>query len=161
LQKVDAQRIELDKLLNENEALKKEMQAVVKKELHKQEMERMQEQNKIAAEKIDYLKDMERRLKAMIVEWRKAEDKNAVVKMIQALLFNQKEKMQAQTKNKKLNDKFIEIAGEVKIGDKVKMNQNRQVGIVKEIKGKKAVLQVGVIPITVNLSDLTIVRDKE
>lgn len=160
LQKVDTQRKELDKLLKENEALKKEMQAVVKKELHKQEMERMQEQNKIAAEKIDYLKDMERRLKAMIVEWRKAEDKNAVVKMIQALLFNQKEQMQSQSKNKKLNDKFIEIAGEVKIGDKVKMNQNRQIGIVKEIKGKKAVLQVGVIPITVNLSDLTIVKDK-
>jgi DNA mismatch repair protein MutS2 len=161
LQKVDAQKKELDKLLKENDTLKKEMQAVVKKELHKQEMERMQEQNKIAAEKIDYLKDMERRLKAMIVEWRKAEDKTAVVKMIQALLFNQKEKMQTQTKNKKLNEKFVEITGEVKVGDKVKMNQNRQVGIVKEIKGKKAVLQVGVIPITVNLSDLTIVRDKE
>jgi DNA mismatch repair protein MutS2 len=161
LQKVDAQKKELDKLLKENDILKKEMQAVVKKELHKQEMERMQEQNKISADKIDYLKDMERRLKAMIVEWRKAEDKTAVVKMIQALLFNQKEKMQSQTKNKKLNEKFVEIGGEVKVGDKVKMNQNRQVGIVKEIKGKKAVLQVGVIPITVNLSDLTIVRDKE
>ena len=34
---------------------------------------------------------MERRLKAMVIEWRKTEDKDAVVKMIQALLFNQKE----------------------------------------------------------------------
>ena len=161
LQKVDAQKLILEKLVKENEALKKEMQTVLQKELHKQEMERMQEQNKIAASKIDYLKDMERRLKAMIIEWRKAEDKTAVIKMIQALLFNQKEQMQAQTKTKKLNEKFIEIAGDVKVGDKVKMNQNRQVGIVKEIKGKKAVLQVGIMPITVLLEDLTLVKDKE
>ena len=137
------------------------MQRVVKKETHQQDMERMQEQNKISAEKIDYLKDMERRLKAMVVEWRKAEDKDSVVKMIQALLFNQKEKLQQQSQKKKLNEKFIEIEGEIKVGDKVKMRQNRQVGIVKEIKGKKAVLQVGIMPMTVLLEDLTIVKDKE
>ena len=61
----------------------------------------------------------------------------------------------------KLNEKFIEIEGEIKVGDKVKMRQNRQVGIVKEIKGKKAVLQVGIMPMTVLLEDLTIVKDKE
>ena len=121
----------------------------------------MQEQNKISAEKIDYLKDMERRLKAMVVEWRKAEDKDSVVKMIQALLFNQKEKLQQQSQKKKLNEKFIEIEGEIKVGDKVKMRQNRQVGIVKEIKGKKAVLQVGIMPMTVLKEDLPIVKDKE
>ena len=104
---------------------------------------------------------MERRLKAMVIEWRKSEDKDAVVKMIHALLFNQKEKMQHQNQNKKLNEKFIEIDGEIKIGDKVKMKQNRQIGIVKEIKGKKAVLQVGIMPITVLMEDLTLIKDKE
>jgi DNA mismatch repair protein MutS2 len=148
-------------LLKENEALKKEMQQVLKKETHRQDMERMQEQNKISAEKIDYLKDMERRLKAMVIEWRKADDKDSVVKMIQALLFNQKEKLQQQSHKKKLNEKFIEIAGDIKIGDRVKMRQNRQVGIVKEIKGKKAVLQVGIMPMTVLLEDLTLIKDKE
>jgi DNA mismatch repair protein MutS2 len=147
--------------LKENEALKKEMQQVLKKETHRQDMERMQEQNKISAEKIDYLKDMERRLKAMVIEWRKADDKDSVVKMIQALLFNQKEKLQQQSHKKKLNEKFIEIAGDIKIGDRVKMRQNRQVGIVKEIKGKKAVLQVGIMPMTVLLEDLTLIKDKE
>ena len=137
------------------------MQRVVKKETHQQDMERMQEQNRISEEKINYLKDMERRLKAMVIEWRKAEDKDAVVKMIQALLFNQKEKLQQQSQKKKLNEKFIEIDGEIKIGDKVKMKQNRQIGIVKEIKGKKAVLQVGIMPITVSLEDLTLIKDKE
>jgi DNA mismatch repair protein MutS2 len=41
------------------------------------------------------------------------------------------------------------------------MKQNRQVGIVKEIRGKKAVLQVGVMPITVELKSLVVVKDKE
>ncbi len=69
------------------------MQQVMDKEKHLQEVERLKEQNKISEEKIAYLKDMERRLKAMVIEWRKAEDKDKVVKMIHALLFNQKEKI--------------------------------------------------------------------
>ncbi|MFC4261448.1 endonuclease MutS2 [Ferruginibacter yonginensis] len=161
LQKLSSEKQMLDKLMKENEALKKEMQRVLKKELHQQEMERMREQNRIAEDKLVYLKDMERRLKAMVVEWRKAEDKDSIVKMIQALLFNQKEKIQKDAQQKKLNEKFVEIGGEVKVGDKVKMRQNRQVGILKEIKGKKAIVQIGVIPITVALDDLTVVKDKD
>ena len=51
----------------------------------------------------------------MVIEWRKAEDKDAVVKMIQSLLFNQKEKMQTEKRQKKLNEKFEEIGGEIKL----------------------------------------------
>ena len=53
------------------------------------------------------------------------------------------------------------MGGDIIIGAKVKMKQNRQVGIVKEIRGKKAVLQVGVMPITVELKDLVVVKDKD
>ena len=60
-----------------------------------------------------------------------------------------------------LNEKFIEIDGEIKPGDKVKMKQNRQVGILKEIRGKKAIVQLGMVPITVNLHDLVLVKDKK
>ena len=160
LQKIDIEKKELTRLLKENERLKKEMQQVLDKERHNQEVEKLKLQNKVSEEKINYLKDMERRLKSMVIEWRRAEDKDKVVKMIHALLFNQKEKMQTEKHQKKLNEKFIEIGGEIKIGDKVKMKQNRQVGIVKELRGKKAVLQVGVIPITVDLQDLVVVLDK-
>ena len=76
-------------------------------------------------------------------------------------LFNQKEKFTVEKQQKKINEKFEEIGGDIVIGAKVKMKQNRQVGIVKEIKGKKAVLQVGVMPITVDLKDLVVVKDKE
>lgn len=160
LQKIDADKKELHRLLKENEVLKKEMLQVMDKERHKQEVERLKHQNKIAEEKFAYLKDMERRLKAMVIEWRKAEDKDKVVKMIHALLFNQKEKIVTEKQQKKLNEKFVEIPGEVKVGVKVKMKQNRQVGTVKEIRGKKAIVQLGVVPITVGLNDLVVVVDK-
>ncbi len=160
LQQIDKEKNRLELLLKENEALKNEMLRVIKKEEHLQETERLQLQNKISEDKMVYLKDMERRLKSMVIEWRKSEDKDSVVRMIQALLFNQKEKMQVEKRHKKLNEKFEEIGGEIKIGDKVRMHQNRQVGIVKEIRGKKALLQVGIMPMTVALHDLVVVLDR-
>jgi DNA mismatch repair protein MutS2 len=161
LQQIDIDKKDLQRLLKENEKLKKEMQQVMDKERHQQEVERLKHQNKISEEKLTYLKDMERRLKSMVIEWRKAEDKDKVVKMIHALLFNQKEKMVTEKHQKKLNEKFIEIDGEIKVGDKVKMRQNRQVGTVKEIRGKKAIVQLGVIPLTVSLEDLSLVLEKD
>ena len=161
LQQIDKSKSTLEQLLKENERLKQEMQAVLNKERHLQEMERLKLQNKISEDKLVYLKDMERRLKAMVIEWRKAEDKDKVVKLIHALLFNQKERMVAEKKQKKQDELFDEIGGEIRVGDKVKMKKNRQTGMVKEIRGKKAILQVGVMPITVELQDIVVIRDKE
>ena len=161
LQQIDVDKKELQRLLKENEKLKKEMLQVMNKERHQQEIERLKHQNKISEDKLAYLKDMERRLKSMVIEWRKAEDKDKVVKMIHALLFNQKEKMVTEKHQKKFDEKFVEIDGEVKVGDKVKMRQNRQVGTVKEIRGKKAIVQLGVIPLTVSLDDLSLVLEKD
>ena len=114
LQDIDKEKLQLKALLKENELLKKEMQRVLDKEKHQQEVEKLQLQNKIAADKLVYLKDMERRLKAMVIEWRKAEDKDKVVKMIHALLFNQKEKITTEKQQKKMNEKFEEVGGEIK-----------------------------------------------
>ena len=160
LQKIEKEKKELKNLLKENERLKKEMQAVLDKEKHQQQIELLKHQNKISEEKIAYLKDMERKLKTMVIEWRKAEDKNEVIKMMQALLFKQKEKQVAEKQQKKIDERFEEVGGEIKIGDKVKMKKNRQVGIVKEIRGKKAIVQIGVMPITVDVSELVVVKEK-
>jgi DNA mismatch repair protein MutS2 len=161
LQKIDQEKRELFNLLKENEQLKKEMQQVMDKEKHLQEVERLKYQHLITEDKLAYVKDMERRLKSMVIEWRKTEDKDKVVKMIHALLFNQKEQIVKEKYAKKGNEKFIEIGGDIQIGNKVRMKQNRQVGIVKEIRGKKCVIQVGVMPITVDLKDLVVVKDKD
>ena len=51
-------------------------------------------------------------------------------------------------------------SGRAKLGQIADLMKNRQVGIVKEIKGKNAVVQLGAIPITVSLNDLVVVVDK-
>jgi len=160
LQHIDKEKDTLNKLLKENEKLKHDMQEVMNKELHRQQVEKLKHQNLLSEEKIQYLKDMERRLKALVIEWRKSEQKEDVIKMIHALLFKQKDKMVVEKNQKKLNEKYVEIGGDIKIGQKVKMKNNRSVGIVKEIRGKKAILQVGAVPITVNIIDLVAIADK-
>ena len=103
---------------------------------------------------------MERKLKALVFDWKRSENKEDVIKTIQALLFKQREKQVNEKQQKKIDKRFEETGGEVKIGDKVKMKQSKNLGIVKEIRGKKAIIQVGVIPITVDLADLIVVIDK-
>lgn len=160
LRHIEKKEKDLNKLLRENEKLKKEMQQVMDKEKHEQQVELLKHQNKITEDKLNYLKDMDRKLKAIIQEWKRNDNKQEVMKQINALLFNERQKQVAEKKDKKLNEKFEEVGGTINIGDKVKMMKNRQVGIVKEIKGKNAVVQLGAIPITVSLSDLVVVVDK-
>ena len=82
--------------MQENEKLKKEMQQVMNKEKHLQQVEILKEQNRISEEKIAYLKDMERKLKQMLIEWRKEENKSKVIKQMEALLFKKNEKKSLQ-----------------------------------------------------------------
>lgn len=160
-QKLEVRETELEKLIKENERLKKEMAQVMNKEKHRQQLELSKEQNRFREEQLAYLKDMDRKLKTLVMEWRKTDNKEEVIKMMNALLFKQKEKQVAEKQQKKVDSKYIELGNEeVQEGDKVKMNKNRQVGIVKEIRGRKAIVQVGLIPITTDISDLTKVIDR-
>jgi len=159
-QEIQAEKKKLDKLVNENEKLQKEMQQVINKEKHKQQIELLKEQNKISEEKLAYLKETDRKLKSLIVEWKKAEDKNKVVKMMQAVLFKQPEKQILKKKQQKIDNKYMEINEPAKAGDKVIMKANRQVGVVTDIRGKKAIIRVGAVPITVSIEDLVVVKEK-
>ncbi len=160
-QEIQAEKKKLDELVAENEKLKKEMRQVIDKEKHRQQIELLKEHNKISQEKLNYLKETDRKLKSLIAEWKKAEDKNKVVKMMQAVLFKQPEKQILKKKQKKIDNKYIETEEPVKPGDKVIMKANRQVGIVTGIRGKKAIIQVGAVPITVSIADLVVVKEKE
>jgi DNA mismatch repair protein MutS2 len=160
LQDVQAERSNLEKLLKENEKLKKEMEQVISRERHRQQIEVLKYQNAISEEKLLYLKDMERKMKAILIEWKKADDKNAVIKLMQALLFKQRDRHVAEKHQKKIDDKYVETTEPVKEGDKVKMIANRQVGLVIKMRGKKAIVQLGAIPITVDATDLVVVKDK-
>jgi DNA mismatch repair protein MutS2 len=160
-QQIQVEKKQLEKLVKENEKLQKEMEQVINKEKHKQQVELLKEQNKISEEKYNYLKETDRKLKSLIAEWKKAEDKNKVVKIMQAILFKQPEKQILKKKQQKIDNKYIETEEPVKPGDKVVMKANRQVGIVKDIRGKKAIVQVGTIPITVSISDLIVIKEKD
>ena len=106
LQNLEKKEKELHQLMQENEKLKKEMKHTMDREKHDQQVELLKHQNKVSEEKIAYLKEMERKLKQMVIEWRKEEDKNKVIKNISALLFKKNEKKAASKMQKKIESKF-------------------------------------------------------
>jgi DNA mismatch repair protein MutS2 len=161
LRQVQEKEKELHRLLRENEKLKKEMETVMDRERHRQQVEVLKQQNKITEERIVYLKDMERKLRTMIIEWKKTEDKNKVIREMAALLFKKNEQKVVSKKQKQIDSKYQEISGDIKVGDKVKMKRNLQVGEVLELRGKKAVVKIGLLPMQVGLEDLVIVKEKE
>ena len=161
LRDIEKREKELQLAMKENERLKKEMQQVLHKEKHLQQVELLKEQNRVSEEKILYLKDMERKLKQMLVEWRKEENKNKVIRQMESLLFKKNETKVVSKMQKKIDSKFNEVGGEIKIGDKVKMKRNHQVGEVMELRGKRAVVKIGLLPMQVEVMDLVVVKEKE
>ena len=151
---------ELQQMLKENAKLKIELEKTLHKEKHQQQLQILQEQNKISAERYSYLKEMERKLKQIIFDWKKAENKGEVISQMQALLFNQKEKPVNEKVKKKFDSKYVEVEGDIQPGLVVKMKKSHQTGTVRELRGKKAIVQVGMIPITMNISDLILIREK-
>jgi DNA mismatch repair protein MutS2 len=79
---------------------------------------------------------------------------------MQALLLKQPEKQILKKKQQKIDDKFTETSEAVKLGDKVIMKANRQIGIVTDIRGKKAIVRVGAVPITVAIDGVVVVKEK-
>jgi DNA mismatch repair protein MutS2 len=161
LQQLDKEKKELARLVKENEKLKKEMQTVLDRERHRQQVEILKHQNSVAEERLVYLKDMERKLKQIVLDWKKAENKNEVVKNLQNLLFKQKETIVVNKLAKKVDSKYKELNQHIQAGSLVKLKKNYQVGEVKEIRGKRAIVQIGVLPMNVDLADLIPVEKVE
>jgi DNA mismatch repair protein MutS2 len=158
LQQLDKEKKELQRLMKENERLKKEMETVLHKEKHLQQVELLKQQNKISEDRIVYLKDMERKLKQIVLDWRKTDNKNEVIKNLQNLLFKRKEDTVVNKLAKKVELKYKELQKEITVGSLVKLRKNYQVGEVKEIRGKRAIVQIGLLPMNVDIADLTSVE---
>jgi len=158
LQQLDIEKKDLHKLLRENEKLKKEMTTVIDKERHQQQIETLKQQNSVTEERLAYLKDMERKLRQIVLDWKKAEDKNTVIQNLQTLLFKSPEKIVVNKLAKKVDTKFKETKANIIIGSLVKLKKNYQVGEVKEIRGKRAIVQIGMLPMNVELADLVVVE---
>lgn len=163
LQFLEKKEKELNKLMRENERLKKEMEQTLDKEKHRQQVELLRQQNRITEDRIQYLKDMERKLKQIVMDWKKAtgEDKKEFMKQLQILLFKQNQQQSTEKAQKKVNTKFQEVKADLVIGQQVLIKKNHQVGVIKELKGKKAIVQVGLMPITVDAGELVAVMKKE
>lgn len=161
LQKMEQEKKRLHKLLRENERLKMEMEAVLDKEKHRQQVELLKHQNKISEDRIQYLKDTERKLRQLMVSWRKADHKEDVLKEFAAILFPKNEKVVSGKLARKIKSKYQELSEEIQEGSKVMSKKNHQIGTVLEIRGKKAIVKIGVLPMHVNLEDLVVVAEKE
>ncbi|WP_090108138.1 endonuclease MutS2 [Chitinophaga sp. CF118] len=160
LQKVESKEKELQKLLKENERLKREYEILSDKERKTQQVTVLKLQNQIKEEELQYLKDMERKMKQIVVEWKRTEDKPKVLKQAEALLFRKKEKQINERMEKKVQDKFLEIGGACKVGDQVKIRSNGQVGKLLEIRDKRGIVKLGNIPMNVPLTDLVLVKER-
>lgn len=161
LQHLDKEKKQLNKLLRENEQLKKEMEKVLDKEKHLQQVELLKQQNRVTEDRIAYLKDMERKLKQIVLDWKKTDNKQEVVKHLQNLLFKQKETIVVNKLAKKTDAKFKETHTDIVVGALVKSKKNYQVGEVKEIRGKRAIVQIGLLPMNVDIADLIAVEKIE
>lgn len=159
LQQLHSEKNELTLLMKENAALKKELETTIHKEKHRQQVELLKHQNKLSEEKLEYLKNMERKLKQIVLDYKKAEDKNEVIHNLKNLLFHKNEVVQSK-QVKKTTHQYKEINTNIAEGMLVKLRKNYQVGTVKEIRGKRAIVQIGLLPMNIELSDLVAVEKK-
>jgi DNA mismatch repair protein MutS2 len=135
------------------------METVINKEKHKQQVELLKHQNKHTEARIAELKDLERKLKQVVLDYKKANDKKEVIKNLENLLFKKNETIVVNKLAKKVNSKFNELkATTIEVGKLVKSKKNYQVGEVLEIRGKKAVVQIGMLPMQFELTDLVCVE---
>ena len=160
LQLLNKEKQELKKLMQENETLKKQLSVDLDKEKHRQQIEVLKQKNKVTEDRIAYLKDTERKLRQIVLDWKKTENKNDVIKQLQELLFKRKEQHVVNKLAKKIESKYRELQTPIEVGSKVKMKKNHQVGKVKEIRGKRAVVQIGTLPINIDMNDLIAVEEK-
>jgi DNA mismatch repair protein MutS2 len=158
LQLIQKERRDLIKKLKEVDILQAELNKTLNKEKHLQQITLLKEQNKIAEEKFTYLKEMERKLKQIALDWKKAEKKEEVVKNLYNLLFKKNDKIVINKLAKKVDKNYKELSKPIEVGTTVKMKNNYQVGKVLDIKGKRAIVKIGQLPMNIDLVDLVVVE---
>ena len=129
------------------------------KERHLQQVQLLKEQNRVAEDKFAYNKDMERQLKQIALDWKKSEKKEEVMKNLFNLLFKKNDAIVINKLAKKVDKNFKETNAPIVVGAIVKLKKNYQVGEVLELKGKRAIVKVGQLPMNIDLVDLLVVEE--
>lgn len=161
--KLDDKEQKLDKLIKEYEERKATYDELIDKERLKQQFATLKLQNKIKKDELDYLRDTERKFKQLIVEWKKAENKQDVIKSAEQLLFKRKQLKEQEAAAEKA-DKLFQVTGKPpKIGDLVRNIHNHQVGILEAMpRASKGIVRINKLPFNVQLKDwIVVVRNKK
>lgn len=152
---------QLDKLLQENERLKEEYERLIDKERLEQHFATLKLQNKIKKEELDYLRDMERKFKQIIFDWKKTKDKQTVIQAAEKILFKRKAIEHNAAAAKKADKKYLLASKTPEVGDLIRNKSNHQVGRLIELKVKKAIVRIGKLPFTVDIQDWVVVLEKQ
>jgi DNA mismatch repair protein MutS2 len=150
----------LDYVLKENETLKKQYETLTDKERIKQQQDTLKLQNAIKKEELDYLRDMERKFKQIIQEWKKAANKQEVIAAAEKILFKRKQIQSNEAAAKKADKHYEVVTKTPQTGDLVRSITNHQVGTLLSLKDKKAVVQIGNLPFQVNIKEWVVVRKR-
>jgi DNA mismatch repair protein MutS2 len=152
---------ELDGLIKENTKLKKTYEELTDKERLKQHYATLKLQNEIKKEELDYLRDMERKFKQIIQDWKKTDNKQEVIQSAENVLFKKKQ-VQGNVAAARKADKNYELTGaDIKIGDLVRNKVNHQVGTVDDIRDKRGIVRIGKMPFNVVLEEWVVVVRKK
>lgn len=152
---------QLDGLIKEQKDLKKEYEELIDKEKLAQHHSTLKLQNEIKKQELDYLRDMERKFKQIIQDWKKADNKQDVIAAAESVLFKKKQIKANATAAKKADKNFYTIKGTPQVGDLVRHKVNHQVGTLSEIKDKRAIVMIGKMPFNVALEEWVKVKKKE
>ena len=149
-----------NELLKENERLKNKYEELIDKEKLKQHYDTLKLQNVIKKEELDYLRDMERKFKQIIQDWKKADNKQDVINAAEHVLFKKKAIQSNHSAAKKADKNYELTGGKPQVGDLVRNQTNHQVGTITEMRDKKAIVKIGKLPFTVRIDEWVVVRKK-
>ncbi len=151
---------ELEAQLKAAERIRREYEELADKERKKQHFETLRLQNKIKKEELDYLRDTERKFKQIIQDWKKTENKEEVIGAAEKVLFRRKAVAANAQAAKKADKSYEVVGGVVQVGDLVRHRTTHQVGTVTEMRGKTAIVRIGKLPFTVDVSEWIVVRKR-
>lgn len=158
LAEVQQKQRELNRLLAENQRLHVEMDRVMDREKHQQEVQLQREQNRISAERLQELKDLERKLKTIVQDWRKGVDKEKAMKEMGQVLFPKRGRPAEAKGGKEFGPAHETLSGELELGDTVLVRKTGRTGLVLEFRGKQVVVKIGKLPMQVAKTELKRIR---
>lgn len=152
--RLDDKEEQLNKLIRMYEEKKAEYEELTDKERLKQHYATLKLQNKIKKEELDYLRDTERKFKQLVTEWKKASDKQEVIRSAETLLFRRKQLKEQEAAAQKADRMYI-VTGKVpRPGDLVRNIHNHQVGTLESVDAnKKGMVKINKLSFNVQMKD--------